>query len=250
MMKSTKLLSFAACAALALAACGDDDDDAADQAPAATTEAPAAATEAPATTAAATTAAPATTEAPATTAAADSADDAATATTEVAADPYCALAEEIAMQESPPSAEQLTRYQELAPPEIADAVATLAPALITAGDDMVAFYAAFAEDDAESASAQIDAYETEACGIAHDDGAPPDGTALEVEDGAARVDVTATDYAFDVPAVEAGRTSFVLTNQGHEAHFLYIVKLADGVTLDEAMQASDPTGVIEGEWET
>ena len=62
--------------------------------------------------------------------------------------------------------------------------------------------------------------------------------------------MVATDYAFDIPAVEAGRTSFVLTNDGHEAHFLLLVKLAEGVTLEQALATEDPTGMIEGEWDT
>ena len=45
---------------------------------------------------------------------------------------------------------------------------------------------------------------------------------------------------FDMPdTLDAGRTSFVLTNQGHEAHFLEIAKLAEGVTLEQALAADD-----------
>ena len=39
--------------------------------------------------------------------------------------------------------------------------------------------------------------------------------------------------------LDAGRTSFVLTNDGHEAHFLLVVKLAEGVTLEQALRRED-----------
>ena len=239
-MKTRTMISLVATAAVALTACGDDDDTATD-APA-TTAAPATTEAAPPSTAAATTAAPEPTEAPATTEAAGS------ATTE-AGDPYCALVVEMFEQESPPTAEQLARYQELAPAEIADAIDVAAPPLIEAGEDIVAFFNAYAVDDVEAAIAQIDAFENETCDVAHEDTTPPPGASRDIEDDATRVDVVASDYAFELLAVEAGRTSFVLTNEGHEAHFLLIVKLAEGVTLQQAMESEDDS-MIEGLWET
>jgi hypothetical protein len=236
------ILATAAAAALTLAACGDDDDTASE----ATTVAPAT-TEAPATTAPATTGAPAT-EAPATTTADAGSSTEATATGD-ASDPYCALVLEMFNQETPPTAEQLTRYQEVAPAGIQGAVAVAVPALTSVGDDMVAFFAAYAQDDVEQAIDEINAFENETCGVEHDDTTPPEGASRDIEADATRVDVTATDYAFDIPAVEAGRTSFVLTNEGHEAHFLLIVKLAEGVTLAQALESEDDS-MIEGIWET
>ena len=56
-------------------------------------------------------------------------------------------------------------------------------------------------------------------------------TNAEPESPAPDINVVATDFAFDVGTVEAGRTSFVLTNDGIEAHFLLVFKLAEGVTL-------------------
>jgi hypothetical protein len=242
-MKTRTMISVVAAAALALAACGDDDDDAASEA-----------TESPGTTAAATAtteAVPATTAPPAATdpAASPGSTEAAGSASGEAGDPYCALVVEMFEQESPPTADQLTQYQELAPAEIADAIAVAAPPLVEAGENMVAFFSTYAVDDVEAAIAQIDAFENEACGVEHQDPTPPPGASREIEDGAARVDVVASDYAFEVPPVEAGRTSFVLTNQGHEAHFLLIVKLAEGVTLEQAM-ASEDDSMIEGMWET
>jgi len=248
-MKPRMLIAVAAAAALTLAACGDDDDDAASEA---TTAAPAT-TEAPTTTAAAaTTAAPATTEAAPETTAADtgSSTEDASATGE-ASDPYCALVMEMYAQETPPTAEQLTQYQEIAPAGIQDAVAVAVPALAPVGDDMVAFFAAYAQDDVEQAIDDINAFEDETCGTDHGTNEPPEGASREVEADATQVDVVASDYAFDMPAtLDAGRTSFVLTNDGHEAHFLEIVKLNEGFTIQQALDAEDPSEMIAGDWNT
>lgn len=219
--------SFMACLAvsiLAISACGDDDDDA-------TTTAAAPAT----------TAAPAATEAP----------PASEPAGEV--DAYCALAEEMDQREDFPTAEQMTRYIELAPAEIADAANTAASALIPVAGDMVASMAVFAQDDVELAIDEIDAYETANCGIRaeDDEGGLPEGATEEIEADAARVDVVASDYAFKFEEpIAAGRTSFVLTNEGEEAHFLLVSKIKDGVTVEEALAMEDPEAVIEGEWET
>ena len=42
----------------------------------------------------------------------------------------------------------------------------------------------------------------------------------------------------------------MLTNDGAETHELLIVKLAQGVTLDEAMQAEGGDGTVEESWTT
>ena len=243
-MKTRMILATAAAAALTLAACGDDDDTASE----ATTVAPAT-TEAPATTAPPTTAAPAT-EAPATTTADAGSSTEATATGD-ASDPYCALVMEMYEQETPPTADQLTQYQAIAPAGIQDAVAVAVPALAPVGDDMVAFFAAYAEDDVEQAIDQINAFEDETCGTDHGSNEPPEGASREVEADATEVDVVASDYLFDMPdTLDAGRTSFVLTNDGHEAHFLEIVKLAEGFTIQQALDAEDPSEMLEGDWNT
>jgi hypothetical protein len=249
MMKTRMILATAAAAALTLAACGDDDDTASEA-----TTVPAT-TEAPATTAAATTAAPATTaattEAPATTEASASGDASSTGGGTATDDPYCALALEMDSQESLPTAEQLTQAQELAPPELQEAASIAAPPLIAAGDDPVAFFAAYAQDDVEQAVEQLNAYEDANCGTDHGSNEPPEGASREVEPDATTVDVVASDYMFDMAdTLDAGRTSFVLTNQGHEAHFLEIVKLAEGVTIEQALAAEDPSEMIEGDWST
>jgi len=215
--------AFVALAVVSMSSCGDDED----KAEPAVTEAPV--TDAPAT------------EAPTTGAAAEG-------------DELCAIAAEMDQQDSLPTAEQLTQYQELAPVEISDAVAVAAGALLAAGDDMVATFNAIAVDEVQAALDEINAFETATCGIDHSDDGPPvaEGVSYEIENDAARVDVTATEYAFALESdtLASGRTSLVLVNDGAEAHFLAVAKLADGVTLEEAMMAEDPTGLIEGEWGT
>ena len=163
----------------------------------------------------------------------------------------CTLAGEMYQQDSLPSVEQLQRYQQLAPDEIAGPVKQVTEALIADGDDPISFFKIIAADDNEAAIAEIDAWEEKTCGIPHsEDTALPDGASRELEPDATRVEVDATEYAFHIGDVAPGRTSFVLTNDGAETHELLIVKLAQGVTLDEAMQAEGGDGTVEESWTT
>lgn len=232
-MGSRAMISVGAALVLVLGACGDDDDSesAATGAPAAdTTEG--AADETTAETTAATA-------------------ESTTGGSAAEGDELCALATEMYEQEDFPSVEQLQRYQELAPDEIADAVNQLAEPMIASGDDVVALLNVVAEDDNEAANEEINAFEEETCGIPHsEDSVMPEGATREIEADAARVDVTATDFAFAIGEVAPGRTSFALTNDGAEAHFMLVVKLAEGVTLEQAMQSEGEEGTIDGEWET
>lgn len=217
--RGIRIAAAGAALALLVAACGDDDD-------AATT----------------------------TTAAADE------ATTTTAADggggdgefaELCALAEEMFNQEDFPTAAQAEQYQELAPEEIQDAVAIAAPAVIDNEGDLVASLAAFADDEVEAALDEINAFEEDECGIPHSEEETelPEGVTREIEDDATRVDIVASEYTFDIPeGLTAGRASFVLTNEGQEAHFMIIAKIAEGHTLDEALAfEGDPeeAGLIE-----
>ena len=150
-----------------------------------------------------------------------------------------------------PSVEQLQRYQQLAPDEIADQVNQVAEALIADGGDPTSFFKIIAADNNEAAIAEIDAWEEKTCGVPHSaDTALPDGASRELDPDATRVDVHTTEYAFHVGDVAPGRTSFVLTNDGAETHEMLIVKLAQGVTLDEAMQAEGGGGTVEESWTT
>jgi hypothetical protein len=155
----------------------------------------------------------------------------------------------MADQEDLPTTEQLEQYKAMAPEEITEAVNTAADAIIAAGDDVVAKFNALGDDDVEAAVKEIDSYETENCGIDHSEDAAPEGASYDVDNAATRVDVTATDFAFDIPAVAAGRTSFVLNNEGEEAHIMVFFKLADGATLEDALASETGEG-IEGSWGT
>jgi hypothetical protein len=166
---------------------------------------------------------------------------------------WCAVAEELTNQESQPTAAQLTQYQALAPEEIKSDVDPLVQRLLTVPDgDLVAFFNVVGDDAVEEGKAKTDAFEEENCGIDHSqDDELPAGTTREIEDDAARVDVTGVDYAFDFETpTKSGRTSFVLTNNGDEAHFLLVVMLASGVEWQDVLEADDATGMTDGEWET
>jgi hypothetical protein len=166
-------------------------------------------------------------------------------------DELCALVAELFELEGFPSIDQLERYQKLAPRPIAEAAKQVTEALIAVNGDPVASFNAFADDDVEAAEAELLAFETETCGTAHSDATPlPAGATRDIEQDATRVDVNATDYAFHLVDVEAGPTSFVLSNDGSETHVLEIVKLADGITLDQALQANGDEGTIVGQWQT
>lgn len=219
-MRVRLMLVGVAVTALVAAGCGDDADEASSTST--------------------TTAAAGTTEAP-------GGEDAAS----LVGTEYCDLAEELFNSDSTPTAEQMEQAQELAPEEIADAIDVAASALIPVADDPVQFFAVVADDQVESALEEINAFEEEQCGLPHSEQEAPlgEGGSRELESNAAEVDVVASEYTFDIPTVSAGRTSFVLTNEGEEAHFLMIWKLAEGVTLDQALQSEDGSGA-EGVWST
>lgn len=168
----------------------------------------------------------------------------------------CALAEEIANQESMPTNEQLTRYMTLAPEEIDAAVDIAAQAVIATAGDMRKFYLSLANDNVEQSIVEINDWETDNCGVDHEGGlgAPLEGGATrERESGATVVDVIATDYAFQLSSDEItpGRTSLVLSNNGQEAHFFVLFKLVEGATMEEVMASQDGgEGLVEGAWES
>lgn len=222
-------LAIAGLGVVALAACGSDDAKSA-----ATTTA----TSPPTT--------------PATTPETDATTPASTGDTAVADDlaEYCAVAVELDTTEDfPPSADLLTRYTESVPPELAAQAEAVKP-LIAATSDPVAFFVTFADDDVAAAVADFDAFEGENCGIDKDD-PPADGSSTEAEPGIPVIDVVATDYAFAVPPrATPGRTTFRLTNDGKEAHFMSINKLKDGVSVEDAIMSEDPSTVTDGSWET
>jgi hypothetical protein len=161
---------------------------------------------------------------------------------------YCQLAVELTEQEDFPSEEQLERYKELAPEEISEDAQVVADAFIEAGPE--GFGEIFANQDVMDRLERIDEFEAEECGIEHGGGELPDGVSTELDEDAQRVDVSAIEYDFLFDEPSAGATSFVMSNDGDEAHFMYIVKLVEGATLDEAMEADDPEEMTELEAES
>jgi hypothetical protein len=103
-----------------------------------------------------------------------------------------------------------------APPEIADAVSVAVPAFKANPET------AFEDPEVEEAVGQIEAFEYESCG--HQ-----------------QVDVALEDYAFDgIPSdVERGTTAFGLTNNGAEAHEMFVVRLKPGTAIDELLAADE-----------
>lgn len=72
----------------------------------------------------------------------------------------------------------------------------------------------------------------------------------EVAEGPREVHFTARDFAFEGPStLEAGMITFVLTNESETWHHLQLVKLPDGMSMDEfqagmaAMQPGSPPPV-------
>lgn len=146
----------------------------------------------------------------------------------------CKLVNAMDEQDGLPSAAQIEKYNDLAPAEIKDASDTASPPIIAADGDPVKFFTGIADDDVEAAIHEIDAFEAKECGAERDP--VPSKEATSLDPAATRVDVTASEYtfAFDT-AVPTGRTSFVLTSTGKEAHFMALSRIADGHTLDEAL---------------
>jgi uncharacterized cupredoxin-like copper-binding protein len=66
--------------------------------------------------------------------------------------------------------------------------------------------------------------------------------------GPGRVEVTAVDYAFEgVPeTLEAGETTFVLTNEGEVAHEMAIGRVADDTPLEEFASGVDTGAAVRG----
>lgn len=160
---------------------------------------------------------------------------------------FCAAARAISDAEDVPAPEQIQRYQELAPEEIQEAAQTAGGPFIEAAGDPVATFAVFGRDEVEAALDELEAFEAEHCGIEADDA--PSGPQA-AEEGSNLVEVVAREYTFEHPAeIPAGPTSFRLVNEGAEAHFLLVVRIPEGTTLDEALAfEGDPmeAGLMEG----
>ena len=59
------------------------------------------------------------------------------------------------------------------------------------------------------------------------------------------VTVTATDYAFQAPdSIAAGRTTFHLVNKGPDFHHIWLIKLEQGKTLKDLVEATKTPGPL------
>lgn len=207
--------------ALTLAACGDDDDTAASSAdtPADDAGAEAGAGDGDATPAADP----------------DSVAD--------GAEDYCEVSRQLNEQDGPPTPEQLQDLIDTAPDDIADDVRFVAERFLDAEDE-AAMFALFGDPEIQERLEPIEAFDAEGCGI-DSSVENPEGVTTEPDADAEQVEVIATEYDFAFDAPPPGAVSFVMSNEGDEHHFMGIGKLNQGVTLDEALQADDPSSVTE-----
>lgn len=156
---------------------------------------------------------------------------------------YCELAAQLDEQDGPPSIEQLQALVESAPEEIREDVTFVADRLMEAGDGSEMF-AVFNDPEVQERFGPIEAFETEECGLGGDS-EEPEGASQEILPDASQVEVTAVEYDFQFDAPSPGAVSFVMTNEGEEPHFMGIGKLLEGVTVEEAIKADDPSEVTE-----
>lgn len=160
---------------------------------------------------------------------------------------YCDAAWDMFESDSVATAKQIQTLMDNAPAEISASINVAGPPLIAAGSDQVAFFNAFAVDEVEAAVAEIDAWEKENCKIPHDEEGAGEGATREIDPAATRKNVSMLEYEFDFDEpVAAGPTSLVATSNGAQAHFLLLVKLPEGVTLEKALKSEDTQ--FEGEW--
>lgn len=98
-------------------------------------------------------------------------------------------------------------------------LATVALGLVACGDD---------EEDTTSA----------------DSSSPAESSTSETETASAEtVDVSATEYAFDLSAAPTTETkSFSVTNDGKEFHVMVFAKINEGFTVDEAIEMEGEKG--------
>jgi len=159
---------------------------------------------------------------------------------------YCTVARELDEQEDFPSIEQLEELRDTAPDEISEEIETVVDAFAAAGDD---FFAAFEEPGVEEAFGVIEPFEVENCGIEHDadEEEEQDPSVTELDPAAARVDVAATDYAFGFTPPAAGRTSFVMANQGQERHVMLLFLAPEGATTQEVLESEGDLAVAQYE---
>lgn len=148
-------------------------------------------------------------------------------------DEYCAVIDEVG--DALPDDEQFDRLLAAAPDEIADSLGVIVEAIRADGE------AAFSDPDVVANFPAVEAFEVENCG--RDEGA----ASAEVNPDAERVDVIATDYAFEYLDPSAGAVSFVVANSGDEIHEMLLARFVGETTLQDALASEDPeaAGLVE-----
>lgn len=162
---------------------------------------------------------------------------------------YCGAARVLDSQESFPTVEQLDEIASLAPDEIKADVEYVVGRFkegIDSGDPA----RAFGDPEVERRFEPIEAFEARECGIEPDEEEEQDPSVTQLDPAARRVEVTATEYDFELTAPASGRTSLVMRNEGDESHVMLVARLAEGATLDQALQAEDPDEFVEEEYDS
>lgn len=164
---------------------------------------------------------------------------------------YCDIANELAEIDDVPTNEQLDRYVDASPDDIRSDAEFVADKFKEAEGNLGALFSdPQVAEEIDARIANLEAAETEHCGIEHDaqgEGDEDEGEGegedandsddTEPADGANVVEITGVEYAFEgVPAeVPAGLTALGFTNGGEEAHEMGVFKFAEGVTAEEAL---------------
>lgn len=159
-------------------------------------------------------------------------DDAATSDTEA----YCAAIG--GLGDRLPTDEEISMILDVAPEEIAEDLDVVLGAIRENGA------AAFEDPDVAARFGPIEEFEASNCGSDDDNAA---GTSDEIDSDAQRVDVAATEYAFEFSPPEAGAVSFVMTNEGSEIHEMLLARFIGDATIEDAFASEDPEadGLVE-----
>lgn len=149
---------------------------------------------------------------------------------------FCKIATEFNEQEGAPTPEQLDEYIAAAPDDIKADAEFVADKIKQADGDMGSV---FGDPEVGEKISRFEEAETRECGLHQDDeGNNEEGgdePVTEPAEGAAVVEITAVEYAFEgVPeTVPAGSTALGFSNEGDAAHELVVFRLVDGKTLDD-----------------
>ena len=151
---------------------------------------------------------------------------------------YCSLMEELDSQDGPPTEEQLLQLKEIRPEAIGEDTDAVADAFIAAEGDVGKV---FSDPEMEARFERMEVHDAEVCGFENDDEGEEEEPDTEAAEGAEVIPVTAVDYEFQgIPAnVPAGPVAFEFTNDGEAAHEMAILKLGEGVDLDELLASEE-----------